>query len=239
MIDFIKQWVINIVTLVLFIVMFEMLLPTGKMKKYVGLATGTILIIAVISPLVGLFGKNIDFTALQTSNSNVLDKLQVEKESKLLEEEQMKQTVEVYRQKIIEQLEQNAKEIDGVKLAKADVIFNEDYKSKTFGEIKRAYLEITAKAENSSAKAENSSAKGENSSAKVENSSAKGDTSKGNGSLEAEAVSRVEHVKVGEVKKTQEADENCDPVLKKRLEERIGQVFGVKSENIIISQTKR
>lgn len=227
MIDFIKQWVINIVTLVLFIVMFEMLLPTGKMKKYVGLATGTILIIAVISPLVGLFGRNIDFTALQTSNSNVLDKLQVEKESKLLEEKQMKQTVEVYRQKIIEQLEQNAKEIDGVKLAKADVIFNEDYKSKTFGEIKRAYLEITTKAENSPARAENSSAKAENSPAK------------GDGSLEAEAVSRVEHVKVGEVKKTQEADENCDPALKKRLEERIGQVFGVKSENIIISQTKR
>lgn len=218
MIDFTKQWVINIVTLVLFIVMFEMLLPTGKMKKYVGLVTGTILIIAIITPLVGLLDKKVDFTALQTSNNMVLDRLQVEKESKLLEEVQMKQIVEVYRQKIIEQLEQNAKEVDGVKQAKADIIFNEDYNSKTFGEIKRAYLEITTT---------------------ETDTERDGSSIEGDGSAEVKAVVKVEPVIVGQVKKAQVTDENCDPVLKKRLEERIGQVFGVKSENIIISQMKR
>ena len=212
-IDFIKQWVINIVTLVLFIVMFEMLLPTGKMKKYVGLATGTILVIAIISPLMDLFGGDMDFTALQVINSNTLDRLQIEKDSELLEEEQMKQIVEVYRQKIIEQLEQNAQEVDGVEQAKADIIFNEDYNAKTFGEIKRAYLQITSKTENSSDERDSS--------------------------LDAEAVARVEKVKVGEVKKTQDGNTECDPALKKRIEDRISQVFGVKSENIIISQMKR
>lgn len=221
MIDFTKQWVINIVTLVLFIVMFEMLLPTGRMKKYVGLVTGTILIIAIISPLISLLDRNIDFMALQTSNSNALDRLQVEKESKLLEEEQMKQIVEVYRQKIIEQLEQNAKEVDGVKQAKADIIFNEDYNSKTFGEIKRAYLEITPEGGDSSPTGGDGSSK------------------RGDSSPETKPVARVEQVTVREIKKSQPTYENCDPILKKRLEERIGQVFGMKSENIIISQMKR
>ena len=149
MIEFIKQWVINIVALVLFIVMFEMLLPTGKMKKYINLVTGTILIIAIISPLTGLLGKNTDITALQVSNSNNLDRLEVEKDSKVLEKEQMKQIVDVYRDKIIEQLEQNAEEVEGVKQAYADVIFNEDYNSKNFGEIKRAYIEIIPETESS------------------------------------------------------------------------------------------
>ena len=129
MVDFIRQWIVNIVTLVLFIVLIEMLLPSGKMKKYAGLVTGTILIIAIISPLLGLFGKNFDFAALQTMSSNTLDKLQVEKDSKLLEKKQMEQIVEVYRTKIIEQLEENAKEVEGVGQVKADVIFNEDYQS--------------------------------------------------------------------------------------------------------------
>lgn len=231
MMDFVKQWVINIIVLVLFIVMFEMLLPSGKMKKVVGLVTGTILIIAIISPLVNLLGQKVDFTALQTSNSNVLDRMQVEKESKLLEEEQMKQIVEVYRLKIIEQMEQNAEEVDGVKQAKADIIFNEDYKSKTFGEIKRAYLEITL--------AEGT----EGSYGDVSSGDIKGDVSsedtERDGSGEVKAVSRVEQVKVGTVKKSQMPYENCDPVLKKRLEEKIGQVFGINSENIVISQMKR
>lgn len=232
MIDFIRQWVINIVTLVLFIVMFEMLLPTGKMKKYVGLVTGTILIIAIISPLLGLFGKGTDFTALQTLNSNSLNRLQVEKDSKLLKEEQMKQIVEVYRQKIIEEMEQNAEEVEGVKQAKADVIFNEDYNSKTFGEIKRAYLEITPiiKGDGST------SNEGDGSTSLGGDGSS---SNEGDGSSKTEAVAKVERVKIGSTPKKQEVDENGDPALKKRLEERISQVFGVKSENIVISQMKR
>lgn len=205
MIEFIKQWVINIVTLVLFIVIFEMLLPAGKMKKYASLVTGTILIIAIISPLVNIFSGKFDFTAIQTLNGNAFDKLQVQKDSNVFEKEQMKQIVELYRKKIIEQLEQNAEEVEGVKQAKADIIFNEDYTSNTFGEIKRAYLEITD----------------------------------GVSSPEIEAVKKIEHVKVGEVKKQQAAAEDCDPIMRKRLEEKISNAFGIKRENIIISQMKR
>lgn len=230
MIDFVKQWVINIVTLVLFIVMFEMLLPTGKMKKVVGLVTGTILIISIITPLVGLLDKNIDFTALQTSNGDALDKMQVEKDSKLLEEEQMEQIVEVYRQKIIEQLEQNAKEVEGVEQVRADIIFNEDYNSKTFGEIKRAYLQITTN---------DGDTKEDGSSVQVSNNGGGDPTGEEERTIKAETVTKIEHVKVGEVKKEQDYDKNVNPVLKRKLEERIGQVFGVKSENIIISQIKR
>ncbi len=217
MLVFAKQWVINIVTLVLFIVMLEMLLPTGKMKKYVNLVTATILTIAIISPLVGLLGKNADFTALQISNSNILDKQQVESDRKLLEKEQMKQIVEVYRKKIIEQLELTAKEVEGVEQARADVIFNEDYNSNSFGKIKRAYLEITT--------------------AKTKGYSSKEGGSKEGGTLKT--VTGVEQVRVGEVKKSEVINEDCDPVLRKKLEERISQVFGIKNENIIISQIKR
>ena len=140
MIGFIKQWVVNIVALALFIVIVEMLVPAGEIKKFIRLVTGTILVIAIISPLTELYGKGIDIGGLQMSNSMDLDKLQIEKESKLLEEEQMKQTVEVYRQKITEQIELAAMEDEKVKEARADIIFNEDYNSKDFGEIKRIYL---------------------------------------------------------------------------------------------------
>jgi stage III sporulation protein AF len=145
MVNFMKDWVLNIITLVLFIVMIEILLPSGKMKKYVNLVTGFILIIAIINPFLKLLGNKVSLADTQLSDSNYIDRLEIEKDSKLLKQEQMKQITEVYRKKIIKQLEQSAMDMEGIADAKADVIINEDYNSGTFGEIKRAYLEISLK----------------------------------------------------------------------------------------------
>jgi stage III sporulation protein AF len=139
---FIKDWVLNIVALVLFIVLIEMLVPSGRMKKYVGLVTGFILIIAIINPFIGLIGSKVNILDSLTTNSGFLDRAEIKKDSNLLKEDQMKQIVEVYRKKIIERLEQTALDTEGVTGAKADVIINEDYNADNFGEIKRAYLEI-------------------------------------------------------------------------------------------------
>jgi stage III sporulation protein AF len=233
MIEFVKQWVINIVALVLFIVMFEMLLPTGKMKKYINLVTGTILIIAIISPLTGFLGKNADITALQVSNSNNLDKLQMENESKVLEKEQMKQIVDVYRDKIIEELEQNAEEVKGVKQAYADVIFNEDYNSPNFGEIKRAYIEIVPEATSTKVKKGDTYLKA----AAADTTTEKGITIEGvDEGSSVKPVGQIRKVNVGKTADTPEMIEKCDPAIKKKLEDRISDVFGINSDNIVISQ---
>lgn len=142
MIAFVKDWVLNIVTLVLFIVLIEMLVPSGRMKKYAGLVTGFVLIIAIINPFLGLLGGKVNLADSLAADSGFLDRAEIKKDSSFLEEQQMKQIVEVYRKKIIGQLEQSALDTKGVTGAKADVIINEDYKSENFGEIKRAYLEI-------------------------------------------------------------------------------------------------
>ncbi len=233
MLAFTRQWVINIVALVLFIIMFEMLLPTGKMKKYINLVTGTILIIAIISPLTGLLGRNADISAFQVSNSNQLDKLEVEKDSKILKKEQMKQIVDVYRDKIIEQLEQNAKEVKGVKQAHADVIFNEDYNSKNFGEIKRAYIEIVPETESPAGKKD----KGDSSPTTRDSSPQDTVTVESeDGDNSIKPVERIKKIDIGEETSTSVITDNSDPSVKKKLEDRISDIFGISSDNIIISK---
>ncbi|HEX2946435.1 MAG TPA: stage III sporulation protein AF [Clostridia bacterium] len=236
MIDFIRQWVINIVTLVLFIVIVEMLLPGGKMKKYINLVTGTILIITIINPLIGLTGKKFDFIASQTKNSNLMGKNQIRKEGKNLEQAQLKQIIEVYRKNIIDQLEQNAEEIDGVKDARADVIINEDYQSQSFGEIKRAYLNIVAesKQNRTGSEAENVP---ENASENAGGSSDEAAAVEEGGiKNEIVPVEKVQTVKIGSSAAKKQTAGICDPKLRTLLEERISRIFGVSKENIIISQ---
>ena len=229
MLEFIKNWVINIVALVLFIVIIEMLLPNGKMKKYGGIVTGTILIIAITTPLIGLFGKEFDFAAAQTTASNVISRLQIEKDSKLLEEKQLGQIIQVYRSDMIEQLEHQAEEVEGVRKATADIIINEDSASERFGEIKRAYLEITPEGDVSPKR----DSKGDVSPKR----DSKGDISPEEGI--SPGISKVESVNIEKIMNKRTEIENCpleDRELRKRLEDRISEVFGIEKDNIIITQ---
>ena len=70
--------------------------------------------------------------------------------------------------------------------------------------------------------------------------------SKGDTSMEAakednsvKPVSQIKKVNVGNGSGTSEIAEDCDPALKKRLEDRISGVFGISSDNIVISQINK
>lgn len=140
MIEFIRSWILNIIIIATMIVLIEILIPSGKMKKYINMVSGIIMIIAVINPLTGLFNKEVNLKEFQILGSNYIDKKEIEKNSEMLERQQMEQIVEVYRQKIIRHIEEMVMTIEGVNKAEADVIINEDYTSKNFGEVKRAYI---------------------------------------------------------------------------------------------------
>lgn len=236
MLEFVKDWTVNIVMLVLFIVIIEMLLPKGKMKKYVNLLTGTILIIVIIDPITGLFGKDFDFSASQTAAASNIDKKEITNASKLLEEEQVKQTIELYRSRIIEQIVQSAKEVDGVKDAEADIIINEDYDSEYFGEIKRIYINAVIKGNDSAGRKAGSSGDNESS----DPGSGTSDEDNGEkGVKDSVTVNKVESIKVGGLTRVGSGNTVFDASLNERLSKRIGEVFGVDKENIIIEQIQR
>lgn len=142
MIAFLRDWVVSIVTLVIFLILIEIIVPSGKTRKFVNLVSGFVLMIALINPFLKLSKTDIDLKGFQFSNSNYLSKKDIEEKSKVMNNMQMKQISAVYRENIINQLEEGVKGVKGVSDAKADVIINEDYKSKTFGEVKRVYLFI-------------------------------------------------------------------------------------------------
>jgi len=221
MVDFLKNWTLNIVTIVLFIVFLEILLPSGKIKKYLNLVSGFILIITLINPFITLLGGNLEIKEFQINSSNFLDRREIEEKSKILEEQQIEQIIKVYRNKIIVQLEDSVKDIDGVHDVTADIIINEDYNSEEFGQVKRVYLFIRTSTESSG----------------IAN------------------VTRIEKIDVSGSKARQnqedgdddEAEENedgkgenndIDPTLKKRIEEKIKKIADVDEDNIVINIKK-
>jgi stage III sporulation protein AF len=147
MIEFLKNWVLTITTLVLFIVLLEIIVPSGKIKKFINLVSGFILIISIINPFLGMFRNGIDLKQMQIADSNFIDKSEIEKDSKVLKDNQMKQIANTFRNKVIYDVEGCLSDIKGIIDIKGDVIINEDYKADTFGEIKRIYVNFRLKDE--------------------------------------------------------------------------------------------
>jgi len=58
--DFLKEWVRGLVMLVLLSTCLEMLLPMGSMKRYVRMAMGFLVVLAVTKPIFGFLGQPLD-----------------------------------------------------------------------------------------------------------------------------------------------------------------------------------
>lgn len=213
MIEFIKNWVVNTITVVMLVILIEMLIPSGKMKKMVNLVSGFILVIALINPVLKVLGKEIMLREMQMADSNYIDKKEIMASSGVLEENQIKQITNLYRDKIIEQLESITKEVKGIEDARADVIINEDYTSDRFGEVKKVYLYIKTQKRNDGVKPVLSVKKIE-----IGNGNSKDGSSMDEDSKD-EMLS----------------EKQLDKKSKQELEERIERLLYIQKENIVIS----
>ena len=142
MLMFLKDWIINIVTITVILILFEIIIPTGKIKKIIHLVSGFILLIVIINPFIALRNQNYTLREDVISDSFYIDKKELENSSKLLNDTQMKQIGSVYKKKLINKIQAETKEIEGVVTLKVDVEINEDYNSDNFGEVNKVYLEL-------------------------------------------------------------------------------------------------
>jgi|GEM_PF-841685 len=142
MLEFLRSWIINIVIISIALILFEIVVPSGKIKKIITLVSGFVLLIAVITPFLQLKNKNIDLNEAILSHSFYIDKKEIETGSKLLEETQAKQISAVYKNKLTTRIEEETNKLEGISDAKVTVQINEDYNSDKFGEITKITVEI-------------------------------------------------------------------------------------------------
>lgn len=142
MLDFIKQWIMQIVFLVLMITIFNILIPEGKIKKFFILFSGFVMISAVLIPLVNIIKKSPDIDITAAFYSNQINKQDVISSAKNIEKKQTDLIVEQYIIKLNVSAENCIKDIQGVSSVKVDSIVNENYDTNDFGKITKMYVYI-------------------------------------------------------------------------------------------------
>jgi stage III sporulation protein AF len=127
--EFIKEWITNIILFILLATVIDMLLPNSSMQKYTKMVTGLLLIAIILTPVFKLISS--DFEATLASIPNLEKKGDKEMENLI---EMKKKEIQASQQAYIletmaVQLEKDAKkelmDLYGVRIVKIDLSINE------------------------------------------------------------------------------------------------------------------
>jgi stage III sporulation protein AF len=136
-----KNWIISIVIIVIFLSLVDMILPRNSIKKYAKLVMGLIVIIIIITPIFNLFDRNIDITNLVSAYMIKYDNKSIQN-NKEINEKYNSETVSVFKVNLKKEIEKNIYDNLKKKYIVTNLEIIEDEKSSQYLEV--VYIELKA-----------------------------------------------------------------------------------------------
>lgn len=140
MIENVRQWIINITTVIVFISFIEILMPNGAMKKYLNLVLGFVVILIILNPIINTVeNKNyIEDELFEISNS--INQNEYIFASSNIENIQREQLLSLYKSKIKSDMKGRLESKYEVEIIDVNIDV-EDSKEDT-GKIKKIHLKL-------------------------------------------------------------------------------------------------
>jgi stage III sporulation protein AF len=135
MLEALKGWIASIVTVVLFMVLVDMILPENVFKKYAKLATGLIVIITILTPVFKFFDRNADITASISEYNDLFNKKEEVINREKVQTDVQKQTINVFKENLRKSIANEIEVSTGKKYDVTEIHVNEDTESYDFGKI--------------------------------------------------------------------------------------------------------
>lgn len=139
----VKGWVINISAVAILMILLELLMPEGRLRKFTQLLTGFILMFVMINPILGLMGKGDSFSGW--AEETFLLSNQVKNIAGSLEDERSRQTLELYRTMLLSDIENRLLTHQKIKKAEVDPMIYESRESDKYGQIRKLFIRLTLK----------------------------------------------------------------------------------------------
>lgn len=142
MLENVKSWIIDIVVIVCFSVIIDMVLPKGNIKKYAKFIMGIIIIVVIISPIINIFKQPLDLDGHLDTISHQLDGKEIKFNAKNYEQRQMENAVELFKRRLHTNIQHTIERNYDVKVVGIDLDMVDDPKDNFFGEIKEIRIII-------------------------------------------------------------------------------------------------
>lgn len=139
-----KQYIVQIVYIVVFILLVELLLPSSKYKKYFDLCTGFIIITIMLNPITTFISKDLKIASANFVDMYFLERKDLMMDKDLLTNRQNDTIIKLYIKNLEDKIEEILKEMD-IKLEHINIHINTDKKSDTFGRIEKINMIVSSK----------------------------------------------------------------------------------------------
>ncbi|PAB60961.1 stage III sporulation protein AF [Anaeromicrobium sediminis] len=142
---FFKDWIKNILVLVIFITAVDVILPNGSTKKYVNLVVGILVIIVIINPILLLVKGDINIEGEIIRTSTILDTNILALKKDNIKFDQEEQIIRVYKNKLEGHIKDRISKDYAVTVNEVDAEIIKDTSSDNFGTIKNIKVGISFK----------------------------------------------------------------------------------------------
>lgn len=142
MLSFLKQWIISIAAIVVFMALVELILPSNNFKKYAKFVMGLIVIVMIMSPIFKLFSRNTDASAVIASYSEVLNENSSKPDADSINNSINQKTIDTFKQNLKESIQKQLLDDSGKTYTVAGIDLNEDPKSSKYLSIKSISIKL-------------------------------------------------------------------------------------------------
>jgi stage III sporulation protein AF len=140
MLSFLKEWIISVAAMIIFMVLIDLILPSNNFRKYAKFVTGLIVIVTILSPVFKLFDKNIDAATVISDYTESFNKTSSEIDRNKIQSNVKKQTIDVFKSNLKKSIEKEIYNELGKKYSVSEICIIEDSLSLNFGDIKNITL---------------------------------------------------------------------------------------------------
>ncbi|QXM06017.1 stage III sporulation protein AF [Crassaminicella indica] len=133
---FLKSWILNIVTVVIFISIMEFILPNSSMKKYIKMIVGLLVMLVIINPILEFMHERVQLEEDIFKTSSAINKRELALNLDQFKGTQQKQIIAIYKNNIEKHIKDQIEFNNKVHVLSINSNIEENIESKEFGNIK-------------------------------------------------------------------------------------------------------
>ncbi len=139
--EFLKNWIKNLVTVIIFISFIEMITPNNNLKKFVNLILGFVIMITILNPIISLLNGKANIEEEFYKIANTLNKEEYTFVSNNIEFTQEEQLMSLYKEKIKKDVISRIENKYNVNVLEVDIKLDNEKEVGNIEEIKVTILE--------------------------------------------------------------------------------------------------
>ena len=148
MMALISEWVVTIISLIIFTTFIEILIPNSNYKRYIDVVMGFLLVVVILTPLTKFIGGQVDFEEGILRASNQLELSTAQNRMNNVQYDNDEAVVRLYKNEIGKQLQDYIEQNTEYAVNNVAIEIDDNSSSPEFGSIKNFDITLEKKAEN-------------------------------------------------------------------------------------------